>query len=376
MRITRRMLLATTGLGLCRPLFADPPRVTKPTKRSEDQSETEVNLILLTDATAAAEHAQAWGQRLQKFEIGFQTRQAIAGEKLQVTEKKSGRLRQVAVVAQLDRNGKIVCQNRAFTLGDADKLADWIRELKAYGAQGAPNGKPMFGLDERQFNTVLKALSTPVEVETNGLTLDGVLKKLPIPREYPIRLTPAAERTIQELGRDKVVRQRLAGLSFGSVLAAALGEFGLSFRPLRTPSAKIELAISPRSDDTDAWPVGWPLDPSKPQGQLVPALFQMVPVELNEAPLPDVLVAAAEASETPIVIDHFAIELQGIDLSEIKITIPNRKTTWGVLLRQITTPHKLGRRILTDDAGRPFVLITTLKVALKESPAAKKSDND
>lgn len=373
MRITRRTLLATASLGLCQPLFADPPRVTKPAKRSEDQPETEVSLILLTDATSAAEHAQAWGQRLQKFEIGFQTRQAIAGEKLQVTEKKLGRLRQVAVVAQLDRNGKIVCQNRAFTLGDADKLADWIRELKAYGAQGAPNGKPMFGLDERQFNAVLKALSTPVEVETNGLTLDGSLQKLPIPREHPIRLTPEAERTIRELDRDKVVRQSLAGLSVGSVLAATLAEFGLSFRPLRTPSSKIELAISPRSDETDAWPVGWPLDPSKPQGQLVPALFQMVPVELNEAPLPDVLVAAAEASETPIVIDHFAIERQGIDLSEIKITIANRKTAWGVLLRQITTPHKLGSRLLTDDTGRPFVLITTSKVALKESPAAKKN---
>ena len=88
-------------------------------------------------------------------------------------------------------------------------------------------------------------------------------------------------------------------------------------------------------------------------------------------PLTDVLTAASQASEVPLLIDHHAIERAEIDLSELKVTVPNRKTTWGLLLRQVTFPHKLGRRIVADDAGKPFVLITTLKETLNENPAAK-----
>jgi len=92
---------------------------------------------------------------------------------------------------------------------------------------------------------------------------------------------------------------------------------------------------------------------------------------LEDVPLTDVLTAAAEASEVPIITDHYAIEAEGIELSELKVTVPMRKTTWGLLLKQVTFPHKLGRRIVADESGKPFVLITTLKESLKTNPAAK-----
>ena len=380
MRITRRAWLAATAVSggslLGHGLFADPPRKTFKMARFPDDapakvSETEVTLELLTGAAAAAEHAQEWGQQLQKLNITFQTRQAITTDKPQVKEQKLGRLRRVTVVAVLDRNGKIICADRSFTLAQSEKLAEWIRELKAYGAQGAPQGKPLFGLDESQFTAVMKALSPTVEADTLGLTLDAVLGKLPLPAKYPLRMTPEAQRAARMRDPDKVLRQSSKGLSVGTALAASLGEFGLVFKPLRTPEGSIELSVAPREDDSDRWPLGWPLDPNKPQGQIAPALFKMVPVDLDEVPLTDVLVAASNASEVPIVIDYHAIDQLGIDLSELKVTIAPRKTTWGLLLKQVTFSHKLGRRIVTDEASHPFVVITTLKESLKDNPAKK-----
>ena len=380
MRITRRTWLAASAVSVGNliggQLPAQSPRKPIKTARLPDDgfvktSETEVSLELIATATASSEHAQAWGQRLQKLGIQFQTRQAVAGDKAEVKEHKLGQLRRVTVVAVLDRSGRIICNDRAFTLAEADKLAEWIRELKTYGAQGAPQGKPLFGLDDRQFGGVLRELSVPVNVDTAGLSLEAALAKLPLPEKHPLRMTPEAQRAARMLDSDKKLRTDARGLSVGTVLAATLGEFGLSFKPLRTPDGKIELAVSPRDAGQDAWPIGWPLDPEKPQGQLVPALFKTVPVALDDVPLTDVLTAASQASEVPLLIDHHAIEREEIDLSELKVTVPNRKTTWGLLLRQVTFPHKLGRRIVADDAGKPFVLITTLKETLKENPAAK-----
>lgn len=382
MRITRRTWLAASALSVGNlaggRLSAQSPRKPIKTARLPDDGfvkaeETEVSLELIATAAAATEHAQAWGQRLQKLEIQFQTRQAVAGDKAEVKEKQLGRLRRVTVVAVLDRNGKIVCHDRAFTLAEADKLAEWIRELKTYGAQGAPQGKPLFGLDDRQFVAVMRELSVPVEIDTEGLSLEAALAKLPLPGKHPLRMTPEAQRATRDLDSDKKLRTDARGLSVGTTLAATLGEFGLSFKPLRTPDGKIELSVSPREAGQDAWPIGWPLDPEKPQGQLVPALFKTVPVALDDVPLTDVLTAASQASEVPLLIDHHAIERAEIDLSELKVTVPNRKTTWGLLLRQVTFPHKLGRRIVADDSGKPFVLITTLKETLNENPATKSS---
>ncbi len=377
MQITRRAWLATSvASGCCavaQNLFAaEPPRKPIRTARATDDSfakapETEVVIELLTGAGAAAEHAQQWGQTLQKLNVTFQTRQGVSTDKPGVKEQKLGRLRRVTVVALLDRNGKIVCADRSFTLSQGEKLAEWIRELTSYGAQGTPQGKPMFGLDETQFTSVMQGLSPIVEVNTLGLKFDVVLSKLPLPTKHPLRLTPEGRQAVKQLDPDKVLRQSVKGLSVGTGLAVVLSEFGLAFKPLRTPEGSIELSVFPRDDDSDLWPIGWPLDPSRPQGQIAPALFKMVPVELDDVPLTEVLEAASNASEIPILIDYFPIDQQEIDLSELKVTVPSRKTTWGLLLKQMTFTHKLGRRIVTDEAGRPLVLITTLKDSLKET---------
>lgn len=379
MRITRRIWLTASAACVAELFgghsFAQSPRKPVQTSRLPDDvqskaPDTEVSLELIASAAAATEHAQAWGQRLQKLEIRFQTRQAVVGDKPEVKEQKLGRLRRVTIVAVLDRNGKIVCHDRSFTLAEAEKLGEWIRELKTYGAQGAPHGKPLFGLDERQFASILRELSPAVTADTQGLSLEAALAKLPLPEKHPLRMTPEAQRAARMIDSGKTLRQSTRGLSVGTALAATLGEFGLVFKPLRTPEGKIELAVSPREDRQDAWPVGWPLDPDKPQGQLVPSLFKMVPVDLDEVPLTDVLNAAAETSDVPILTDYHTIEAEGIELSELKVTVPMRKTTWGLLLKQVTFPHKLGRKIVADETGKPFVVITTLKESLRQNPAA------
>ena len=64
--------------------------------------------------------------------------------------------------------GRIVLPDRTFTRGDGVNLQEWVEELRLYGAQGSPEGKPLWGLSEEQFKAVFTALSEPSPVDSDG----------------------------------------------------------------------------------------------------------------------------------------------------------------------------------------------------------------
>jgi len=159
------------------------------------------------------------------------------------------------------------------------------------------------------------------------------------------------------------VRQSTRGITRGTALAMLLNEYGLGFRPLRTPQGKIDLTLEPLSKTSDVWPIGWNFKESRIK--TVPGLFKFVPVELDEVPLSDVLRAIEIRTKIPIRVDSYRIRGSGIDMAKIHVTYPRRKTTWSQLIRGVTTSHKLARRYRIDERGHPFIWITTLGHALK-----------
>jgi hypothetical protein len=93
----------------------------------------------------------------------------------------------------------------------------------------------------------------------------------------------------------------------------------------------------------------------------MPKLVEVIPVTLDEVPLTDVLTAASVKTGISIQIDTHRIEAAGIQLERLKVSQPPKKMTWSGLLDRATFPH-LMRELLQDEAGEPFIWVTTRTV--------------
>ncbi|MEX0700691.1 MAG: hypothetical protein WD069_01205 [Planctomycetales bacterium] len=329
------------------------------TAKDNPADKTTVSVEVISGDGGLGLAAQQWQQEFAKLGVALRVRRALPTDKPGIEEKTYGTLRQVVVTAQLGRDGRIGVNGRSFGPGDSAKLDEWIRELKTYGGQGAPEGQPQWGLSAGQFSQLSQALTLPVAAEVEGRPLEEAVGSLGVPSEHPLRISTAARTWLaNEYGRDLAVKQEVMGISRGTALAILLNDFGLGFRPLRTPAGEIELSIEPLTKTTDLWPVGWP--PKDRAALAAPKLYEFVTAGFEDAKFTDVLAAMSERTGVPVRIDRFRAAAIDVDVDALQVTYPQRRTTWSLLLRSITVPAKLSREVRIDEAGRPFVWIAPI----------------
>jgi hypothetical protein len=337
------------------PVCAQPPA----TKSAAGATKTVLNVELLTGADGGALHAQDWRTVFEQLDVAVTIRRAVLDDKPDIKERAVGTLRYVTVIGQLDRQGRLVFTTATFTRADAAGLKEWLNDLKTYGSQGKPEGQPLWGLSKTQFEALYLALSERLEDELQGMTLDQALTALRLPAAYPVRWSVAAREHAAKLGERRTVRQSVAGFSKATALAIALNDRGLGFRPNRTPGGTLEVVIEPQSADRfELWPVGWPLRQQAPT--LMPGLFVMTNIELKQESLADVLEAAADLTDAPILLNYSELDRRQVDVSALKASHPLKKTTWSLALRAILVPQKLNREYWQDESGRAFVWITPI----------------
>jgi len=330
-----------------------------PQTRTTTGPRTSVSVELLADRFASGINSQRWGAVFRKCGVSVRIRQPLLDDRPEVTELKRGRLRLVKAVGNLKRDGSIQFPDRVFRLSDAAKLKEWINELTVYGAQGSVEGKPGFGLSRSQFEMVFRTLGEPVTGQFEGIAFDEALRQIAMPPALPVRLTRDGEVLLTKSPPQAMSAAGLSGLSRGTVLAIVLNHAGLGFHPGRTPAGTLEVVASPVREDAARWPVGWPL--TRAPLHIAPKIVQIVPVELDDVPLSDVLSAVSSATGIPILVDEWRISRAGVDLEKLRVTQPLKKMTWSGFLDRVTFP-KLMREILVDENGTPFVWITTRTV--------------
>ena len=318
------------------------------------RSNTIVSVVLITSGNTAALQARHWTETLRRFDINFRIRSGRVSDMPGVVEVKQGQFRKVTVTGRLDRSGKLIFKDRVFKRSDGAKVGEWIRELKTYGSQGAPTGKPVWGLSKAQFGEVFRAMGSPVKKDVYGNSLPTALSGLGLPEDYPVRYSVDGKKAAA--GVKQTVRTRVKGQSLGTALALVLREYGLGFRPLRTPRGTIELVIDPLVKARDAWPVGWDLKMSRPK--TAPKMFEFVEVNLDKIKLSDLFRAVSVKTGVPIHVDHLATRVRGIDVDKLLFSYPRRKTGYSLLLRRATVPHKLTHKLRIDESGKPFVWVT------------------
>jgi len=336
------------------------------TSSNRKRTSTVISVDLLTGEEGNGLRAQRWMQLFDKLDVTLTIRRQTPQDKPGVTEKKTTEtVRHVQIVGKLDNRGRLVFDDRVYTEADADKLAEWFKELREYGSQGTPEKQPLWGLTKQQFGVIHEALCHPLAEDPKDKPLREAIKLVQLPATLPLRVSESAEMHLRELG-DVKVGQSLTEISEGTALAALLAEYGLGFRPRRLPGGEVELSIVPQSEDKTIWPVGWTGD--KPNPALAPKLFSFVPIELEDIELDAVLEAASGVIAVPILTDRASLAKKEIDFSKIKVSHPSKRTTWGLALNKLLGQAKTKSELLIDETGRPFLWVTPMDVPRRAKP--------
>jgi len=341
--------------------------LTAPQQRTISPGKTYVRFEIIAERGAGL-RAQQWQQAFAKMGVSVRIYSARVQVKQPVSERVVGTLRYVTVKGELDKRGRLICGEKVFGAKDTPKLNEWVRELKTYGAQGSPEGKPVWGLSQSQFQTIYDRLSVAVEKPVSGTLLNARLAGLPLPTQHPVRMSVAARQWLASPNTQSTSDAKPAlvhetrGFSVGTVLALTLSQYGLGFRPLRAPDGRIELAVDPLEKIERAWPVGWDLPKDRTQLQTAPQLFKLFPVELKDVKLLDVLQAVEAQSGVPVWLDAFAVRrVWNLKLEDLRVSFPKKQVSWSQVLRALTIPRKMRQKLVIDERGRPFVWITTLE---------------
>lgn len=337
-----------------------PERTAAPESGAQPNIDTTIHVELLTGTEGVGLIAQEWEQVFERENCAVRIRRGLPTDRVEIREKTIGRLRTIDIVGKLERNGDLVFDGRAFKRSSAEAVAEWIRELKTYGAQGSPEGKPMWGLSKAQFQDLYASLAPVVEVETKGQPLDTVIERLALPAKYPLGQMLSARNRLAAAGFTPAVGVEAKGYSKGTALAMILASYGLGFRPQRTPNASIELAVESLEKTQDVWPVGWNVPAGTPPRDVAPTLYQLVTVEFDEQSLAQVLQSISAECGLPVAIDEAKIRSKGIKLEELRVKHPQKQTSYDLVLNRVTAP-RLMYRLRIDEAQRPFVWITPLE---------------
>jgi hypothetical protein len=107
------------------------------------------------------------------------------------------------------------------------------------------------------------------------------------------------------------------------------------------------------------WPVGW--SPEEGESKAVPQLLEFLNVNIQNVNIRTVLASIESRLGLVALFDYPAMVRYGIDLEKTSISIPQTKTTYSQVISRSLFQAKLKGEVRVDDAGKPFLWITTLR---------------
>jgi hypothetical protein len=258
------------------------------------------------------------------------------------------------VFGVLTPGNELLLPGAKFSRSSKAALTKWISDLKTAGPPKKPGEKPLpFGLQPAQLEAIGKDLGTRADFSTTGQSVKQVLIEVGNRTKNALVAEPQIAAGLNAMEK---VPGELKGLACGTVLAAVLRREGLSMVPRATSSGGIEYFITRARADQDVWPVGWPAE--KPIPEMVPDLFTLRNVQIDDIPASQLLTVVAERVKVPMLFDEQAILQKKIDVSKIRIKIPEGKLGYQGVLDRTMFQAGMKHEVRIDDAGRPFLWIT------------------
>jgi hypothetical protein len=313
-------------------------------------------LELVGDTRGAAMAFQEWGRLLNNAgvrNVQIRAAQDPVSPKIDVRGTKD---RPHYFVTGVVTPNAITVPGARFSRGELSQLAAWLKDLAENGPPDQREAKFAFGLSAAQLDLLRADLAVPVGFSTQGMPRDQVVEKL-AERMKPSPKPDAA--AMRALAGDTVAEE-LTDLSCGTALAYVLRSAGcrLAFRPAGGTLAGVIVKMQPKGD---AWPVGIGGDTAKTKA--IPALFVPHSISMQNVSAGEALIAIADKLKTPLLIDHWAIDRQHIDLAKTTISIPQGKNTYHTALNRLLFQARLKYEVRFDEANTPFLWVTTIKPA-------------
>ncbi|MDG1894657.1 MAG: hypothetical protein P8J37_07095 [Fuerstiella sp.] len=313
--------------------------------------------VLTQPLPGVGRHTQQWARVFQEMGRRARFRGGRNGEKSRLEHTGVQGRNAVKAVGILQTDGSLVFLDRKFVTTNLKPVEEWLKRLELYGAAGPPNESPTWGLSEEQYTNVLKQLSQSVETPLNVRTPMTLIDSLDLPSGFQVTFTDAGRQ--RAFSKTTIARttDRYKGLSKGSVLAVALTQFGLGFRPKSRPGGGVRIEVDAGTESDNMFPVGW--KNTAPITTVAPGLAKSVTVDLEGGEMDALIQVIAERLEVPYFYSHFALLSNGTDVSTLKYARKPDRLSLFRLMDIIGKKHDLGLSLRTDEAGHLFLWVTT-----------------
>jgi hypothetical protein len=314
-----------------------------------------IEMDLAGDPKSSLSHQQ-WSRLLTQLKVtGLTIRGARPGDAPKIETVGTAAQPVYRVTGLINDRSELIVPGGRFSLSNTSALAAWLKKLSEEGPPGSPraSGAP-FGLDETTLKHVQAQLKTPVDFATSEMGTSEAVSQIGRKLSMTVTLEPGADAALRAAGK---VRDELQGLSAGTALAALARPAGLALAP-RKAKQGVELIIR-KASIGDVWPVGLSVEENRQA--VLPALFDSISVEIDENPLPDAVGAVCGRLKIPFLLDHNALAVQGVDFQKAVVSLPEMKLSYSLILRKLLGQVGLIGQLRIDEAGTPFLWITTLR---------------
>ena len=314
-----------------------------------------VELDLAVEERVAITGRQDWLRRLSEAGIErFRIRSVRPTDLPNIDRRGTAESPTYVVTGIITSENVLVVPGARFRVSQMSQLAAWLRELSEMGPPDERPAESSFGLNAEDLERLQTDLSPPLGFNTVGVSRADVIRQAAKGMATPLVADP---RLAEPLSKD-MVAEDLSTISRGTALAYVLRSPGLCLVP-DVDSGRVSLSIVEARPELKIWPIGW--EPEKADKDIKPELYEFLPVNVSGVSVTKVLGAIEKRLEMPILLDHNAMARHGLEPDKVIVELPVSRSTYSIMLRKVLFQARLKRELRVDDAGRPFLWVTSVK---------------
>ena len=242
-----------------------------------------------------------------------------------------------------------------FRRSESKKLAAWLDDLAKRGPPDKRERVSAFGLTGSQLEKVNADLAKTVGFSTKGVARADAVRKI----TGQLGLSLAIDGTLSDGTTENTdkIEEELSSLSCGTALACILRPIGFCMVPHESGDT-LAYTVKKAELDKEVWPIGWPAENGP---KVLPGIYEFHNVNISNVPAAKVLTAIGKQLGVPVLYDHNAMARYGIELDKTSLTHPQARTTYSVGLRRMLAKVGLKFELRVDEAGKPFLWVSTMK---------------
>jgi hypothetical protein len=295
---------------------------------------------------------QQWSQALAAAGVqNFRLRSGQAGDKPSIEIGGTEQMPLYKVTAVLGNGDELLVPGGRFRRSECKKLAVWLDDLAKRGPPEKREKVSAFGLTASQLEKVNSDLSKAVGFSTKGMTRKEAVDKI----GGQLGLSLKIEGTLAD-GDDKI-EEELSGFSSGTALACILRPSGFCLAP-QVNGETLSHAVKKAQLDQEVWPVGWPAESGQ---KVLPGMYEFHNVNVAGVTAAKLLEVVGKQVNAAVLYDHNALARHGIEPDKAAVSNPQERTTYSIALRKMLAKVGLKFEVRVDEAGKPFLWVSTVK---------------